>query len=87
MKISSIITPVDCKNGAPMGRPNVGGEPITVYSGKNNRIIKKNQAKIYQKRVRLIDGYDMGGAYWGAPNNLYVRFTADLKFIQYFRIN
>lgn len=87
MKISEIITPVNCKFGAPMGRPNVGFEPVTITSGNKCRIVKKNQIKVYQKKVQLIDGYDMGGAYWGTPNNLYVRFTKDLSFIQYFRSN
>ena len=80
MKITDIITEVNTKYGAPMGRPDVGSEPIT-----NCRIIKKNQVKVYEKRVHIIDGYDIGGAYWGYPSNLYVRFTKDLSFIQYYR--
>ncbi len=85
MKISDIITPVNCNFGSPMGRDNVGNEPITVTSGKNCKIVKKNQIKVYEKRVHLTDGYDPGGAYWGSPSNLYVRFTKDLKFVQFYR--
>lgn len=85
MKISDIITTVPGKYGAPMGRANVGTQPVTVTSGRNNRIVKKNQTKVYEKRVQIIDGYDMGGAYWGSPNNLYVRFTKDLTYIEFFR--
>ena len=85
MKISDIITKVSCKYGAPLGRQNIGTEPITVTSGKNCRIIKKNQTKVYEKRVHIIDGYDSGGVYWGYPSNLYVRFTKDLKFVQFYR--
>lgn len=68
-----------------MGRPNVGSEPVTVTRGNNGRICKADQTKVYEKRVSLIDGYDMGGAYWGWPDNLRVRFTKDLSFVQYFR--
>lgn len=86
MKISEIITPVNTKFGAPMGRANEGKEPSTITSGNNNRINKANQTKVYQKKVQLIDGYDNGGAYWGWPNNLYVRFTKDFSFISFFRM-
>lgn len=86
MKISEIITPVSTKYGAPMGRANKGKEPITITSGRNNRIVKKNQTKVYQKRVRLdYGGYDSGGAYWGIGSPLYVRFTKDLQYVEYFR--
>lgn len=85
MKISDIIVPVSGKYGAPMGRANVGTQPVTVTSGRNNRIVKKNQVKVYEKRVHLFDGYDIGGAYWGYPSNLYVRFTKDLTYIEFFR--
>lgn len=85
MKIKEIITDVNCKYGAPLGRPNVGSQPITITSGKNCRIVKKNQVKVYEKKVQIIDGYDIGGAYWGFPNNLYVRFTKDLSYIEFYR--
>ena len=85
MKISQLIPEVNCKYGAPMGRANVGKQPVTVTSGKNCRIVKKNQTKVYEKRVLMQAGYDMGGAYWGLPHNLYVRFTKDLSYIEFFR--
>ena len=86
MKISEIITPVNCKYGAPMGRANVGNYPVTVTSGPNCRIFKKDQPKIYRKRVRLDSGgYDMGGAYWGIGAPLYVEFNKELTYIKYFR--
>jgi hypothetical protein len=86
MKLSDIITPVSTKYGAPMGRPNVGQQPITVVSGRNGRIVKKNQIKVYDKRVPLTEGYDQGGAYWGIGPELRVRFTKDLSYIEYYRI-
>jgi len=85
MKISQIVTEVNCKYGAPMGRPNIGKPPITITSGNDCRIVKSNQIKTYIKRVNLIDGYDIGGAYWGMPNNLYVMFTKDLSYLEYIR--
>lgn len=85
MKITEIITAVNCQYGAPMGRANKGSQPVTVTSGNNCRIVKKNQTKVYEKKVQLIDGYDIGGAYWGMPNNLYVRFTKDLSYIEFYR--
>lgn len=87
MRISEIITQVNSKYGAPMGRANIGTQPITVTRGRNCRICKVDQVKVYQKRVRLIyDGaYDAGGAYWGIGAPLYVRFTADLSYVEYFR--
>lgn len=87
MKITDIITEVSTKFGAPMGRADIGKEPVTVTRGDNGRICKCDQTKVYQKKVQLVEGYDIGGAYWGYPNNLYVRFTKDLSFIQYFRAN
>lgn len=88
MKITDIIKPVNTRYGAPMGRPNVGKEPITVTSGPNCRILKKNQVKIYTKRVpmcKCCGAYDIGGAYWGIGAPLYVRFTKDLSFIEFVR--
>ena len=69
--LSKIIHPVDTKRGAPMGRPNVGNPP------KNG--------KIYDKWVALFQGYDKGGAYWGYPSNLRVKFTKNLQYIEFYR--
>jgi hypothetical protein len=73
MKISEIITPVNCQFGAPMGRNEQGIKPT-------------DKTKVYKKRVRLDSGgYDSGGAYWGIGSPLYVEFTKDLNYIHYFR--
>ncbi len=85
MKLSEIVTTVNCKYGAPMGRANIGSQPMTITSGPNCRIVKKNQVKVYKKKVPLTEGYDPGGAYWGWPNNLHVRFTKDLAYVEYYR--
>lgn len=87
MKIAVLIPQVDCTYGAPMGRPNVGHEPYTVVRGRNGRICKKDQVKVYDKRVPMDGAYDKGGAYWGLGAELRVRFTKDLSFIQFYRLN
>ena len=87
MKVSDLIPEVNCQYGAPMGRANIGTQPVTVVSGPNNRIVKKNQIKVYDKRVPMIDGaYDAGGAYWGCGSELRVRFTKDLSYVEFYRI-
>ena len=85
--IKRVITDVNTKFGAPMGRNNVGIEPLTITSGNNCKISKSNQIAIYDKKVVLTDGYDNGGAYWGIGNELRVRFTADLSYIEFYRVN
>lgn len=88
IRIDSVIPEVNCKYGAPMGRDNVGSQPVTITSGRNCRIVKKNQVKIYDRRVPMIDGaYDRGGAYWGMGKELRVRFTKDLTYIEFYRVN
>lgn len=82
---NSVIEPVNCKYGAPMGRANIGSHPITVTSGPTCKIFKSNQTKVYTRRIRLVEGYDKGGAYWGWPDNLYCEFTADLTYVRYYR--
>lgn len=79
MKLSDIITKVSCKYGAPLGRANVGIDPYC-------RTPLDRETKIYDRRVPLFyGGYDKGGAYWGIGNELRVRFTKDLTFIQFYR--
>jgi len=82
-----ILHKVDTRRGAPMGRPNVGTPPIVVtrFSGRNVRTCKCDQTKVYERRVILDEGYDIGGAYWGIGKPLYVRFTKDLSYIEFFR--
>lgn len=85
--LQQIINPVNTRNGAPMGRENVGSQPHTVTSGPHCRIFKKNQTKVYDRRVPMSkDGaYDKGGAYWGLGKELRVRFTKDLSYIEFYR--
>lgn len=72
----SIISKVDVRRGAPIGRPDVGSKII--MSGPTQRI--------YCRRVPLYDGaYDKGGAYWGCGLPLYVEYTLDKSYIHFFR--
>lgn len=71
--IDKIITKVGSKYGAPMGRRNVGEKPT-------------DGTKVFDCRVPLDSGaYDKGGAYWGFPSNLRVRYTKDLTFVEFYR--
>ena len=49
---------VDCRYGAPMGRRTVTTE-------------RAHPVKFHLRRVHLTQGYDNGGAYWGAPSDLW----------------
>lgn len=81
----TIIYKVDGRYGAPMGRPNVGRQPVTITRGNNGRICNCDQVRVYERRVILDEGYDIGGAYWGIGKPLYVRFTKDLSYVEFFR--
>lgn len=73
--IDKIITPVNTKFGAPMGRSNVAIE------GREN-------LPLYDSRVRLdSDGYDKGGAYWGFNlwHPLRVKYNKSLTHIEFYR--
>lgn len=71
--INKIITPVNSKYGAPMGRSNIGERPT--------------DKKIYDCAVPMSDGaYDRGGAYWGIGRQLRVSYTKDLSYVEFYRI-
>jgi hypothetical protein len=69
--LDKIITKVNGKFGAPMGRSNIG--------------IKPNNKKIFDSRVLLSQGYDKGGVYWGVGSELRVSYTKDLLYINFYR--
>lgn len=71
--LKRVINKVNTQYGAPMGRANKGTKPT-------------DKTKVYDKRVPLVDGYDDGGAYWGIGRELRVAFTADLSYIEFYRI-
>jgi len=69
--IDKIITKVDGKYGAPMGRSSIGEKPT--------------DKKVFDCAVPLNEGYDKGGAYWGYPSDLRVSYTKDLSYINFYR--
>lgn len=71
--IDKIITKVNCKYGAPMGRPDVGEPPLPFTD------------RIYDCAVPMCGAYDRGGAYWGLGAQLRVRYTKDLSYIHFYR--
>jgi hypothetical protein len=83
--IDKIITKVDTKFGAPMGRSNVGEFPYTVTSGRNGKIFKKHQTKVFDCAVPMNGAYDRGGVYWGLGSQLRVSYTKDLSYINFYR--
>lgn len=69
--LTRILSPVNCQYGAPMGRANIGQAP--------------KDKPILDSLVPLTEGYDKGGAYWGSPGNLRVKYTKDLTYIEFYR--
>ena len=61
---ASLFTPVNCRYGAPMGRPNVTDmATVTADDALRFRV----------ERIRWTDGaYDQGGAYWGMGAPVYL---------------
>ena len=70
-----VICKVDISRGAPMAR----------YS--NNESEKPKGQRIFDRAVPLSQGYDKGGAYWGAPSNLRVEYNYSLTYIRFYRTN
>jgi hypothetical protein len=73
--ISKIVSKVDCKYGAPMGR------------GSNLPSEKPNNKKIFDRKVPMSSdsAYDKGGAYWGLGRQLRVEYTKDLTYVRFYR--
>lgn len=59
MKQFDPFPPVSGKYGAPIGRH--GGNPANLQGVK----------RLYARHQQGGDGYDRGGAYWGAPSNVW----------------
>lgn len=90
--INKIITKLDCKYGAPMGRPNVDNRVIETHNGKQ---YAKFSGTVFDCAVPLSsDGaYDKGCAYWGLSDSrvkgmgqLRVSYTKDLTYINFYRL-
>lgn len=84
--LDKIITKVSAKFGTPMGRPNVGQVPLIVTSGKDCKILKRNQKSVFDCKVPMNGAYDKGGVYWGLGKELRVRYTKDLSYVEFYRL-
>lgn len=71
--IDKIVTKVNSKFGAPMGRANVGTKPTDT------------KVKVFDCYVPMHGAYDKGGAYWGLGKPLRVSYTKDLSYINFYR--
>ena len=78
--IDKIITKVDGKYGAPMGRPNVGSYEELDASGYCGRV--------YDCAVPMNSdrAYDSGGCYFGIGRQLRVRYVKDLTYVEFYRL-
>jgi hypothetical protein len=76
--IDKIISKVNSKYGAPMGRLNVGKNPIIEH---------EKTPKVFDCKVPMLNGgYDKGGVYWGIGRELRVSYTKNLSYINFYRV-
>ena len=79
--IDKIITKVNCKFGAPMGRAS--------YDERDPQTLNKSTTgdKIFDCAVPMCsDGaYDRGGAYWGIGKQLRVKYNKALTYVKFYR--
>lgn len=79
-----IIKKCNTQYGAPMGRFNT--LPDVVQEFHNGTKYYNVKGRIFDRKVPLDSGgYDKGGAYWGFPDNLRVKYSEDLTFIKFYR--
>lgn len=74
--MKAIYPQVDTSRGAPMGRLDVNPDS------------NPEEDKLLRERVPLLEGYDLGGAYWGMNtrnNALMVEYLPDYSYIRFFR--
>lgn len=80
--IDKIITKVNCKYGAPMGRNNINDCPIKVY----NSNWYCDTGILFDCKIKLDNGgYDSGGVYWGLGSELRCTYNKQLTYIQFYR--
>lgn len=88
--IDKIITKVNTRFGAPLGRQNIGNRPISLTTGSKTLHLRKCHNKHlneYDCAIPLIEGYDKGGAYWGiSDHQLRVRYNKDLSYVEFYRL-
>jgi hypothetical protein len=86
--IDKIITKVDCRYGAPMGRSNVFPQKYTIVeTDKKYLVVDDKSQRIFDCIVPLINNgdYDKENVYWGFGGQLRVEYTKDLSYIKFYR--
>lgn len=94
--IDKIITKVDTSRGAPMGRANVIPQKFSIVDigAKHKYVCFIGATVLCSYNKTLFDcavpmscygEYDKGGAYWGLGNQLRVKYTKDLSYIEFYR--
>ena len=94
--IDKIITKVDCKYGAPMGRSSIlpqhysmatcEGRKVIFIDNRSGEFASISMHKVFDCKVPMPDGcYDKGGAYWGHGAELRVAYTKDLSYVHFYR--
>lgn len=90
--IDKIITKVDCKYGAPMGRSSILPQQYSIVDmGAPHKFlcdpITLASKRIFDCKIPMPDGcYDKGGAYWGHGAELRVSYTKDLTYVHFYRV-
>ena len=84
--LEKILSPVNSKFGAPMGRSSYDRRPTIGMLGDGTKLVD-GRATIFDCFVPMSScgAYDVGGAYWGIGPRLRVAYTKDLNFVQFYR--
>lgn len=82
--IDKIITKVNSRFGAPMGRINVGDRR---FDTNLQKMVPNTDKKVFDCAVPMVNGgYDRGGAYWGLGRQLRVQYSKDLSYVWFYRM-
>ena len=90
--INKIITKVNCKYGAPMGRSKRYPFMYTIVDmGGPHKFIVNPETKVsktlFDCAMPMCGAYDRGGAYWGLDSQLKVSYTKDLTYVNFYRVD
>ena len=82
--LDKILTPRDCKYGAPMGRYDIDERGTEVV---NEVLMAKFNGKVFDCAVPMSScgAYSKDGTYWGIGKQLRVKYTKDLTYVHFYR--
>lgn len=89
--LDKILTPRDCKYGAPMGRSSIFPDKYTIVDiGASHKYLIDAEGKshiIFDCAVPMSScgAYSKDGTYWGCGKQLRVQYTKDLSYIRFYR--